>query len=103
MGERADVVMCSAAEQQRDIQPYCRNVHVILDFQGGSVRSGKKDYSAGEVFSFVWEGLPANMRFLTGIRDVLLEIRRTRKIPIHVITPLRYRNYSNLRFAHRRP
>jgi hypothetical protein len=102
MCRRADAVICSTAEQQRDIQPYCRNVHVILDFQGGSVRSSKKDYSAGEIFSFVWEGLPANMRFLSEIRDVLLELRRKRKMAIHVITALRYGKYLNGRFAQRR-
>ncbi len=102
MCRRADAVICSTAEQQRDIHPYCRNVHVILDFQGRSVRSSKRDYSAGEVFSFVWEGLPANMQFLRKIRDVLLELGRKRRIAIHVITALRYGKYLNGRFGQRR-
>src|SRR5260370_11719021 len=42
------------------------------------------------------------MRFLTGIRDVLLELRRKRKIAIHVITALRYGKCLNGRFAQRR-
>jgi hypothetical protein len=102
MCHRADAVICSTVEQERDIHPYCRNVHVILDFQGSSIRSSKKDYSAGEVFSFVWEGLPGNMRFLSEIRNVLLELLRKRKIAIHVITDLRYGKYLNGQFGQRR-
>jgi hypothetical protein len=102
MCQRADAVICSTVEQQSDIQSFCRNIHIILDFQGDSVRSCKQDYSSGEVFNFVWEGLPGNVGFLGEIREVLLEVCRKRKIAIHVITALRYGKYLNGQFVRRR-
>ena len=102
MCSRADAVICSTAEQRQDILPYCRNVHVILDFHGSVVRTCKSDYSAGEVFNFVWEGLPGNLRFLSEIKEVLRELQKKRRIALHAITDLRYGKYLNGRFSQRR-
>jgi hypothetical protein len=102
MCRRADAVICSTEEQRRDILPYCENVHKILDFQGDTLRNVKKDYHAGDVFNFVWEGLPENMWFLSEIRPVLLELKKKRKIAIHLITALRYGKYLHGRLAQRR-
>jgi hypothetical protein len=102
MCRRADAVICSTEEQRRDILPYCGNVHRILDFQSDTLRSIKKDYRAGDIFNFVWEGLPENMWFLGEIRPVLLELQKKRKIAIHVITALRYGKYLHGRLAQRR-
>jgi glycosyltransferase involved in cell wall biosynthesis len=102
MCRRADAVICTTAEQRADIEAYCRNVHVILDFQGDAVRSAKRDYRAGEIFHLVWEGLPHNLVFLNELRDVLRAIQRTRKIALHVIAALRYGKYLHGRVAQRR-
>lgn len=102
MCSRADAVICSTAEQRQDILPHCRNVHVILDFHGSVIRTCKCDYSAGEVFHFVWEGLPGNLWFLSEIREVLRELQKKQRIAIHAITDLRYGKYLNGRFSHRR-
>jgi glycosyltransferase involved in cell wall biosynthesis len=102
MCRRADAVICTTVEQRKEIQQYCGNVHVILDFQGDAVRSIKRDYSAGEILHFVWEGLPENMRFLWEIRDVLREIRKKKKIALHVVTALRYGKYLHGRVSQQR-
>lgn len=102
MCRRADAVICSTAEQQRDIRAYCQNTHIILDFQGSTVLSSKKDYAAGEVFSLVWEGLPGSLWFLSEIRDVLQELQRKRRIALHAVTDLSYGKYLDGRYVHRR-
>jgi hypothetical protein len=102
MCRRADAVICATEEQRSDILPYCGNVHRILDFQGHSLRSLKLEYRAGDVFNFVWEGLPENMGFLSEIRPVLLELQRKRKIAVHVITALRYGKYLHGQLGQRR-
>jgi glycosyltransferase involved in cell wall biosynthesis len=91
--KRADAVVCTTSEEQERIQSLCGSVHAILDFQGNDVRTHKADYSAGEVFHVVWEGLPGSITFLNEIRDVLYEVKRKRKIALHIVTALRYGKY----------
>ena len=102
MCKRADAVICSTAEQRRDILPHCSNVHIVLDFHGSVVRTQKNDYSAGEVFNIVWEGLPGNLSTLSEIREVLRELQRKRSIALHAVTDLSYGKYLNGRFVRRR-
>jgi hypothetical protein len=93
MCRRADAVICTTSEERKRIKSLCASVHAILDFQGSDIRTHKTDYSSGEVFHLVWEGLPGNIMFLYEIRDVLNELRRKRKIALHIITALRYGKY----------
>jgi len=102
MCQRADAVICSTIEQREQIHPHCQNVHIILDFHDTVVRTSKKDYFAGDIFNFVWEGLPGNLAFLSEIRDVLLDLRKHHRIAIHAITALRYGKYLGGRFGQRR-
>jgi hypothetical protein len=102
MCKRADVVICSTDEQRRDILPYCHDVRIILDFQTDTLRNVKIDYSAGDTFHLVWEGLPENMCFLSEIRSVLRELQKKRKIAVHVVTALRYGKYLHGRLLQRR-
>jgi hypothetical protein len=102
MCDRANAVICTTAEQQRDILPHCGNVHIILDFQGSVVRSVKTSYSSGDIFNIVWEGLAGNLGTLEEIIDVLCQIRKERPIAIHAVTNLSYGQYLNGRFAQRR-
>jgi glycosyltransferase involved in cell wall biosynthesis len=88
---RADAVVCSTVEQKNDILPLCENVHIILDVHDhckpGSMKS---DYSAGDVFNFVWEGLPLNVQFFSLIRSELLSIQAKRKFALHLVTDVQY-------------
>lgn len=102
MCRRADTVICSTAEQRIDILPYCSDVRIILDFHGTVVRTQKRNYSAGRVINFVWEGLPSNLQFLSEIRSELCAIEEKRPLAIHAITDLRYGKYLNGRFLKRR-
>jgi hypothetical protein len=102
MCSRADAVICSTEKQRTDILPYCGNVHRILDFQGDTLRMVKREYHTGDIFNFVWEGLPENLWFLSEIRPALLGLQKKRRIAIHTITALRYGKYLHGRVAQRR-
>jgi hypothetical protein len=101
MCRRADAVICSTEEQKHRILPLCPNVRIILDFHGSVVRSCKDDYTADEVFHFVWEGLPGNLRQLLEIKEALRNLQKTRRFVIHAITDLQYGRYLNGRFVKR--
>ncbi len=90
---RADAVVCSTEEQRRDIYPFCKNVHVILDVQSPVVRTHKVDYRVGAVFNLVWEGLPSNVSQLCQLKSVLANLQARRKIVLHLITDLEFNHY----------
>lgn len=94
MCARADAVVCTTAEQRAMIEPLCRNVHEILDWQEHLVRDTKTDYSAGEVFNLVWEGLPENLSAFRELRGVLAQIRRERPVAMNLVTDLEFRRYA---------
>jgi hypothetical protein len=102
MCTRADAVVCTTAEQRQDILPHCKNVHIILDFHGSVVRSTKTNYSSGEVFNVVWEGLAGNLSTLQQLIPALCEMQKGRPVAIHVVTQLSYGQYLNGRFIKRR-
>jgi hypothetical protein len=102
MCNRADAVVCTTIEQRQDILPHCDNVRIILDFHGSVVRATKTNYSSGDVFNVVWEGLPGNLSTLQDIWGVLRELHKQRPIAIHAITTLSYGQYLNGRFVQRR-
>ena len=43
----------------------------VGDFHDSDVRKIKSEYGAGEVFNFVWQGLPGNLRYFFTIGDVI--------------------------------
>lgn len=93
MCRRADAVICSTEEQRQDILKYCPNVHVVLDFHNNVVRKVKSDYSSGDIFNLVWEGLPYNIKSIFQIKDVLKYVSSRHKIALHVVTDLKYYKY----------
>jgi hypothetical protein len=101
MCKRADAVICSTAEQQEKVLEFCNNVHVILDFHGSVVQKVKQNYSSGDVFNFVWEGLPYNIRSLYEINDVLMKLNMKKKIVLHIVTDLKYYKYMG-KYGHQR-
>ena len=88
MCRRADAVICATEEQKFDILPFCQNVHVILDFHTTVVQKIKADYSRGEIFNFVWEGLPGNLVTFRSIMNALKQLKNRHKFAIHIITNL---------------
>jgi hypothetical protein len=101
MCRRADAVVCATEEQRADIIPFCSNVHIILDHHDDLVREVKSEYSAGEVFSFVWEGLPHTLRWFAEIAHVLRAIGRERTVALHLITDPEFSEFAG-RFRRRR-
>lgn len=92
MCRRADAVVCTTLEQQRDIQPFCANVHRVLDLHGGVARRRKTDYTAGTPFRLAWEGLAATVDSLQLIGDALRAVERRRPLALEVVTdPVSYR------------
>jgi len=87
---RADAVVCSTIEQKNDILPLCENVHIILDVHDYCKTAVKRDYAAGAVFNFVWEGLPLNVRFFSEIRSELLRIQARQSFALHLVTDVQY-------------
>jgi glycosyltransferase involved in cell wall biosynthesis len=102
MCQHADTVVCATVEQQRQVSEFCRNIHLILDFCEPLARSTKNNYATGEVFNFVWQGFPENVRFFSEIRDVLKRIQRSRKVAFHLITNLEYGQYLERQVGKRR-
>jgi glycosyltransferase involved in cell wall biosynthesis len=100
MCKRADAVICTTDEQKQDILQFCQNVHIILDIHSTVSRSVKTDYCTGEVFNFVWEGLPQNIVSFYEIKDVLDYLKQNYNVALHVVTDLEYRQY--LRKYHKR-
>jgi hypothetical protein len=101
MCRRADAVVCSTESQREQILPLCPNVHRILDFHTSVVRASKSDYAAEEVFHFVWEGQPGNLRHLLEIKGALQDLSRTRPFRIHAITDLEYGRFLGGRWMRR--
>ncbi|MFA6217305.1 MAG: hypothetical protein WDL87_06615 [Candidatus Omnitrophota bacterium] len=95
MCRRADAVMCSTLEQKHDIQEYCRNVHVILEFHQKIASRVKNDYAQPEKIKLVWEGRPENAAALAGIKDVLIQLKAKYPLSLYVITDLEYGRYMN--------
>lgn len=93
MCQRSDAVICSTEEQRHYIIKFCKNVHVVLDFTHSVVRKVKVDYSSGDVFNFVWAGLPCNIGALFEVRDVLRQLKQKYKIALHIVTNLKYYKY----------
>ncbi|MBW2168387.1 MAG: hypothetical protein JRG69_03840 [Deltaproteobacteria bacterium] len=90
MCQRADAVICTTEEQKHASLEFCENVHIILDIHGNVVNVCKTDYSSGDVFNFVWEGLPQNLRSFYEIRNALEHLKTRHKIAFHIVTDLEY-------------
>jgi glycosyltransferase involved in cell wall biosynthesis len=96
---RSDAVACSTEEQQISIQPFCKNAHVILDFHFMLMSCFKADYSVGDTFNFVWEGMAGNLKFAFEIKEVLHALSSKYKIAFHVVTDLNYGKYMGKYFV----
>lgn len=90
MCRRANAVICTTVEQQRDIEKFCSNVHIILDIHAAVAQRAKTGYKAGAEFRLVWEGLPVTADSLLLIDDALRAVGRTHPVSLHVITDPEY-------------
>jgi glycosyltransferase involved in cell wall biosynthesis len=86
MCRQADAVVCTTDEQKSDIEPYCRNVHIVLDIHDYAIRNRKQNYSAHSPFNLVWEGLASNVPQMKAISSVLHEMSQRRAIVLNIVT-----------------
>lgn len=93
--QRADAVICTTEEQKKCILPFCENIHIILDFHANDIRVVKTNYSCGDVFNFVWEGLASSGIPFDLFREILDPIGRQRRIALHLVTDLAYYRYHD--------
>jgi hypothetical protein len=96
MLKRADAVICSTVEQKELIQPFCKNVHIILDFHGNDIVDSKSKYTRGETVNIIWEGLGTSIIPIKILFDILQPISRETKLSLHIITDIVYYRYGNI-------
>jgi len=90
---RADAVICSTEEQEKDISEFCNNVHIILDIHSSVSNSTKKEYKSHSVFNLVWEGMGDNAFQLQSLKNVFSDLQKRHEIALHLVTDLSYRKY----------
>ena len=90
MCRRADAVVCTTEEQRINIQPYCKNIHIVHDVHSSVVRKTKENYQCKEPFNLVWEGLPSNLSQLKQLKNVFQSIHKNRKIVLNIVTDREY-------------
>ncbi len=93
MCKRADAVICTTLEQQNDIEMYCKNTHIILEFHQNVLRGVKTDYVQKGRINLVWEGRPETVKGLKQIKKVLIKLNKKYPLTLHVITDLEYGKY----------
>lgn len=96
MCSRADAVVCTTLEQKKDIQKYCKNVHIILEFHFKVIKEIKTNYSLGKRINLVWEGQAENIYGFIEIKEALAEIRKKYPIVLHLITDIERKKYMNI-------
>ena len=88
MATRADAVVCSTLEQKADLERFCDNVHVVLDFHEELGETTKSSYEAGDSFDLVWEGLPENLQGFRAMGSALERLALQKPVVLHLITSL---------------
>jgi glycosyltransferase involved in cell wall biosynthesis len=91
---RSDAVICSTAEQAKDIKPFCNNVHQILDIHSSLHNRTKTDYASSKVFNIVWEGMADNIYQFNFLKSVFKELEKRHEIALHFVTDLSFFKYS---------
>ena len=90
MCRRANAVVCTTLEQQRDIKPYCANVHIILDAHGMLQSGAKTQYRSESTFKLLWEGMPQNLAPMRRLEPVLKRLQQRHTLELHLITDLEF-------------
>ena len=90
---RSDAVICSTNEQSYRIMPFCSNVHKILDVHKSVSYKVKSDFTSGNVFNIVWEGLPGNLYAFNLFKEVFKNLEKKYEIALHFVTDLNYFRY----------
>lgn len=99
MARRANAVVCTTAEQKRDLSEFCDNVHVVLDDHTEIAGERKHDFSIGKTVNLVWEGMSQNLTGFDAIADALRRVDRDHPLRLHLITDLAVPRYMGRFFS----
>jgi hypothetical protein len=93
MCARADAVVCSTPQQQRDIERFSDNVHVVLDAHFELGDAVKRTHHAGPVLNLLWEGQAENLAALEVVAEGLDSSALADRTAVHLLTDLTYFKY----------
>jgi hypothetical protein len=93
MAAHADAVVCSTPEQQRDIERFSENVHVVLDAHFELGERVKQRHNAGPVLNLLWEGQAENLPALDVVARALRWSTMANRTAVHLFTDLEYYRY----------
>jgi hypothetical protein len=86
--KKVDIVVCASEKQKESVLPYCKNVHIILDFQDKDITHLKDNYRSSNVIDILWEGLPSSLLALKKYRQLFIHLNKTHKVCYHFITDM---------------
>ena len=87
----ASAVVCETSEQVRTIEPFCKNVHSILDFhEEFPFIPYKEDSLNNRSTSLLWEGFPYTAKGLLLLRDFFASNTESNSVSLEMVTDLRY-------------
>jgi hypothetical protein len=95
MCSRADAVVCTTAEQRRDISRHCQNVHIALDLHSSVTNLPKTSYQTSTPIRIVWEGLGVNVPQLYLLTDLLKTLASSFTFMLVLVTDTHYYRWLN--------
>lgn len=88
---RASAVVCESIEQVKTIEPFCANVHPILDFhEEFPFIPFKRQQNDLRTKSLIWEGLPYTAKGLCLLSDFFSLNRENESVSLEMVTDLHY-------------
>ena len=87
----AQAVVCETVEQRETILPFCQNTHSILDFhEEFPMLPFNRKIQSKKFPALMWEGLPFTAKGLLLLEDAFLEISKSQRISLEMVTDLEY-------------
>lgn len=83
-------VICSSPEQRRTIEPFSKNIHIILDSHEELPLIPFGNQEPDSNYRILWEGLPATIGGLKQIELALSATRRAINLDLDVVTNTKY-------------
>lgn len=95
--ELSSAVICSSPEQEKLIEPYNINTHVILDSHDeiAFIDSSQPKIQNKDRQYVLWEGQPATIRGVQGIYPVLTALTKTNDLEFDFVTDERFFRFLN--------
>ena len=83
----SDAIICSTDEQKEILKQYCKNIHIILDYQDDEISISKtNDKIKNEKLNIFWEGLGSNLSLFEDIADTLEKVNKKYPFNLNIVT-----------------